>query len=476
MMRRLSVLSAAALALTAGTASATPLRLDYCIQATGPGQFRYTFTLTLDNNDNSWAPGQGWGWLIFGDASGQTSPFNGFTPDPGTFPLGPWTGLTSSGGGHNGPTFDPVVGADWVPSAVGDSLTWSGTAPAYIAPPGMKFSTLQASGGAVPANFEVAVRVACAGLGLGACCLPDGSCLDIDTASCTALGGVFSGKGSSCGTTTCAQPPTGACCLTSGCMITNQFFCAANGGTFQGVGTGCGGCAPATEFIEFSDAGSLPGSAAVANNGSGTLSAIRGRLETFSDVDMYRIRICDPANFSAALTGLSIGEVFLFKEDGMGVANRLGFNGPATLTNQFTSALPAGDYYLAIAAFLQLPRDNGNQYLWATNFDNLERAPDGPGAANPIDNWDGGGGLDGAYLVTLSGACFVAATGPVCYPNCDSSTTLPCLNVQDFQCFLNSFASGQSYANCDASTTPPVLNVQDFQCFLNSFSTGCSSC
>jgi photosystem II stability/assembly factor-like uncharacterized protein len=62
----------------------------------------------------------------------------------------------------------------------------------------------------------------------------------------------------------------------------------------------------------------------------------------------------------------------------------------------------------------------------------------------------------------------------VCYPNCDASTTAPILNVQDFSCFLNRFAAGDSYANCDGSTTPPVLNVADFSCFLNAFAAGCS--
>jgi hypothetical protein len=60
-----------------------------------------------------------------------------------------------------------------------------------------------------------------------------------------------------------------------------------------------------------------------------------------------------------------------------------------------------------------------------------------------------------------------------CYANCDGSTTVPVLNVQDFACFLNAFASGESYANCDGSTTVPVLNVQDFACFLNAFAAGC---
>jgi hypothetical protein len=60
-----------------------------------------------------------------------------------------------------------------------------------------------------------------------------------------------------------------------------------------------------------------------------------------------------------------------------------------------------------------------------------------------------------------------------CYPNCDGSTVAPTLNVQDFACFLNRFASGDTYANCDNSTAAPALNIQDFSCFLNAFAAGC---
>jgi hypothetical protein len=61
-----------------------------------------------------------------------------------------------------------------------------------------------------------------------------------------------------------------------------------------------------------------------------------------------------------------------------------------------------------------------------------------------------------------------------CYPNCDESTVPPTLTANDFQCFLNSFASADSYANCDGSTVPPTLTANDFQCFLNAFAAGCS--
>jgi hypothetical protein len=62
---------------------------------------------------------------------------------------------------------------------------------------------------------------------------------------------------------------------------------------------------------------------------------------------------------------------------------------------------------------------------------------------------------------------------PVCYANCDGSTDSPVLNVLDFTCFLQKYASGEPYANCDQSRTPPVLNVLDFTCFLQQFAAGC---
>jgi hypothetical protein len=76
----------------------------------------------------------------------------------------------------------------------------------------------------------------------------------------------------------------------------------------------------------------------------------------------------------------------------------------------------------------------------------------------------------------------MTAVAPPCFSNCDHSTMPPVLNVDDFTCFINAFASAQSlphaqqiehYANCDDSTTSPVLNVDDFTCFINAFAAGC---
>ncbi len=62
----------------------------------------------------------------------------------------------------------------------------------------------------------------------------------------------------------------------------------------------------------------------------------------------------------------------------------------------------------------------------------------------------------------------------VCYANCDGSTGNPRLTANDFQCFINRFAAGETYANCDGSSASPTLTSNDFQCFLNAFAAGCT--
>ncbi len=77
------------------------------------------------------------------------------------------------------------------------------------------------------------------------------------------------------------------------------------------------------------------------------------------------------------------------------------------------------------------------------------------------------------YITDETPKLFIFKPRP-CYANCDGSSVAPVLTANDFQCFLNLFASGASAANCDSSTTAPVLTGNDFQCFLNAFAAGCS--
>jgi hypothetical protein len=163
---------AVAAAMAAG-ASATPLRLNYCVTPNG-AVFDYKFELVLDNNDGSWVAGQGFNWIIFGDAMNAPSPLVGFVMDPGSFPIGPFTELTSSGGFHNGPTLGPLwaqvqptlIPNHWVPNAVGDKLEWKGSSTANLGAGQMLFSNLMSGNGSVQASFAVG-NLDCGG------CYPD---------------------------------------------------------------------------------------------------------------------------------------------------------------------------------------------------------------------------------------------------------------------------------------------------------------
>ena len=142
-----------------GIAQATPLGLDYAVDNIGGGLFEYEFSLVLDNNDNTWTSGQGWRWFIFGDALSSPSPLTDFVGDVSNLPVGPWTFFTTSGGGHNGPTFGSVLDY-WIPTAIGERLSWSGTSTADLAQGELLFSTLAGTlGGAVAADSEVANRI-----------------------------------------------------------------------------------------------------------------------------------------------------------------------------------------------------------------------------------------------------------------------------------------------------------------------------
>jgi len=311
----------------------------------------------------------------------------------------------------------------------------------------------------------------------GACCRTDGSCVITSGTACASAGGIYRGDNSVCATANCPQPATGACCMPSSCSVLTAAQCLTQNGTYRGDNTTCATAnCPITEYVEIGDAGDLPSTAAIAA-GTGGLRTIRGSL-TLNDADMFQINICSPGSFEATTVGGTTldTQLFLFDANGVGITHD--DDDPVTgvlqsrLSSTFTAALPVGNYYLAISAYDMDPVDANNALLWVNTPFNVERAPDGPGAANPIRAWLPSGSA-GAYVITLLGSCFVS-TGPACYPNCDGSSVPPILNVSDFICFQTKYAAGDPYANCDGSTTPPVLNVSDFICFQTKYAAGCS--
>jgi hypothetical protein len=311
---------------------------------------------------------------------------------------------------------------------------------------------------------------------LGACCRPDGVCILTTAAGCASVSGLYRGEGTSCATANCPPPPTGACCLASGCAVLTQPQCLGQNGAYAGDNVTCANanCPPSTVWQEQGDAGQLPAAAQAATGHNGPLTAITGEIAAGGDADMYLISICNPAVFSASLGngGASFDSaVFLFDSGGHGVAfgeDIVGIQG--AVTNQFVTG--PGLFYVAIAGYDNDPLGAVTSgEIWLDTPYGVERQPDGPAAAEVPGSWSGGG-AGGPYTLALQGACFAVPT-PDCYANCDASTTSPVLNVADFTCFLQRFAGGESYANCDQSTTAPVLNVADFTCFLQRFAAGC---
>jgi subtilisin-like proprotein convertase family protein len=260
----------------------------------------------------------------------------------------------------------------------------------------------------------------------------------------------------------------GACCLPGGCSILSSAACAASGGVYAGDTTTCAsGChtySYAGPAIGISDGTSGCGAAAVCT-------------------------VTVPESFPVSGIGVGVrivhgyqGDVkFLLRHVGTGATVSLvdrpgvppssfGFpndNFGASVTNLFRSLDAAAQRYdtpvvgvdnvagawkpeSPLAAFMGLPSAGQWQLLVQ-------------------DCASGETGQVVAFTLTLGRG---AAT--TCYANCDQSTALPVLTGNDFQCFLNLFASGSSLANCDGSSVPPVLTGNDFQCFLTSFVAGCS--
>jgi probable HAF family extracellular repeat protein len=154
------------------------------------------------------------------------------------------------------------------------------------------------------------------------------------------------------------------------------------------------------------------------------------------------------------------------------------------------SAQDSGAYGVSGDGSVEVGTSSGAAFLWDATRGMMDLNAYLPTLGIDLTGW----ALTFAYAVTADARtivgegthnghteAWIATLGPACYANCDRSIAAPILNVNDFQCFLNAFAVGQSlppdqqvtsYANCDRSISPPVLNVNDFQCFLNAFAAG----
>ncbi|HZW06833.1 MAG TPA: GC-type dockerin domain-anchored protein [Phycisphaerales bacterium] len=220
--------------------------------------------------------------------------------------------------------------------------------------------------------------------------------------------------------------------------------------------------------------------------GSGALDSIAGDISVAGDADIYRINICDNANFSATTVGNGTAgdtQLFLFNLDGTGVTFNDDSTGLlSTITGQFVTA--TGDYLLAIARYDNDPQDAGALPLWIDTPYAVERQPDGAGSASPFDTWTGGG-LTGAYTITLTGACFSEGRGNVCGAADLGSVggVAPGdnhLDNNDFVVFIDFFFAHNPLADQGSTGGVPgpdnVWDNNDFVVFIDNFFTAPASC
>jgi hypothetical protein len=184
------------------------------------------------------------------------------------------------------------------------------------------------------------------------------------------------------------------------------------------AGVALAGPAWALTWTEMGSAGRLPATAQIVNV-AGPLTQIDGNLDEATQVDMYRIHISDPINFSAATVnspGIFVPDpqLFLFDAAGLGVYmnddNESGLNGSQ-------SGLPAGHpfgpaaagfYYLAIGWWDNEPLSVSGQIFSSTSMFGTNGPDLAAGGADPVIGWNDDVlqriDVETAYQIVLTGA------------------------------------------------------------------------
>jgi len=317
------------------------------------------------------------------------------------------------------------------------------------------------------------------GVTQGRCCITaTGTCIVTSPTGCMNSGGVFAGAGTTCDGFTCPQPPSGACCLASGtCAIMTSDACVSAGGLYRGTSTTCASAACPKVFVYAG--GEIPIPDGVGSSQCGVMVSADLYVPLSFPIQSAEVAFIMEHRYQGDMT------VRLTKVGGqsMLLVDRAGWP-------QLPYGFDADDFGSV----------NSSPHRHFRVGDSLAPAYDIPGVAAPgvnavsghwssaqplsIINGRDSAGLWRLELTDCAGGEYGAlktwsliltpptGTSP-CYANCDESTLSPVLSANDFQCFLNLFAAGNSRANCDGSLQNPMLTANDFGCFLNQFVNGC---
>jgi len=172
----------------------------------------------------------------------------------------------------------------------------------------------------------------------------------------------------------------------------------------------------AQTWNETGDAGDVIATAQ-ATLGTGPLTGINAQLANANDADLFCIHLASVPPAGSPLVQLNCivnggPHVYLFDANGLGIAvNETCAGGEKTIVAPNVS-LPVGDYFVAVAYNGLTPASLGGP-IWQTGLPG-QRAPDGPGAAQPLIGWAGAGIVQplSPYHLTLGSMTFCSAAVP----------------------------------------------------------------
>jgi hypothetical protein len=231
---------------------------------------------------------------------------------------------------------------------------------------------------------------------------------------------------------------------------------------------------PPVQWDENANGGGDAGDArATAQSPTGTdpFLALTGSF-TASDVDIYRISICDASNFSASLvnnvTNGQDTQMFLFDANGAGVQmndDTPAGIGESAFGNQFVTQ--NGIYYIAVTKWDRDPVNASGAEIWADQPFGTVRSPDGTlnGGDITLASWAGTYATGGNYRLDMTGVCFAPPAG--CAADYNGDTVVDFFDYLDF---VADFSSNAPNSDFNGDT---VIDFFDYLDFVAAFSEGC---
>jgi hypothetical protein len=323
-------------------------------------------------------------------------------------------------------------------------------------------------------NFAISPVVA------GACCFANGDCRVLTSDLCTTRGGVYGGDGVTCAAVNCAAPPT---------------VVAPFGRTESSLGQTSNLVMQSTErtYQAAISASELRGVVGMEITGiswriGSTAAGLASWPEVAANWTQFDIELStslNPVNELSTTFADNTGPDAVLVRSGPLMVPALSYPGGAITpaVNDFGPAIPFTSAFTYVGGDLLVTiRHSGNDTGTGRAMDAISTSGSGYNIVGQARSASSLTALTGSATFFTVLQLTVGAGTSSCYANCDGSTVEPILNVDDFTCFINEYATSQglphaqqveAYANCDGSTVEPALNVDDFTCFINAYAMGC---